>query len=164
MDQIIDFSIWENGAPVALTDGGFPAFDAWDEGSPVVALASFPPVPPAPVVGVPWPASLPVPRINPRMRVSSQRTSTLMDSGRIRVRRMVLSPFETIEVEWSFTLEQFAAFKSFFDVDLANGSFSTAIEIFGVNQTMAFMNSTYGVERSDSSYIVSASLEYVVTT
>ena len=82
-----------------------------------------------------------------------------MESGRIRVRRETLNPFETVDVEWAFTQDQFAQFKSFFDVDLVNGSLSMNIHVLEDGEVMAFMGSTYNFEHSDGLYLVSAKLE-----
>ena len=84
-----------------------------------------------------------------------------MESGRNRSRRVDLVAFQTINVEWSFTQEQYAEFRSFFNTDLENGSRSTTIEIFEVDEDLAFMGSTYNVEHTDGSYIVSAKMEYI---
>lgn len=152
-----DFRHWDKGAPL-LNTGGSLEFRFWNLGAPYIDLSAQDPdrLPP-----VPWPTSLPVPYVDSRINVSAKTDVTLFESGRSRYRRLILLPFETIDVQWMFTGDQFETFKNYFEQDLDNGSRDVAVEIYGRARTMVFAESTYDVNRSDNLFNVSAKLEYL---
>lgn len=108
-----------------------------------------------------WPTLLPVPMAKPRMLVAPRNLRTMMESGRIRSRRVNDEPLEVLEVQWSFTANQFFTFKDFFDDTLENGSLPFLIDIFNEEREMVFLESKYDFARSDNLFSVMASLEYL---
>jgi len=110
-----------------------------------------------------WPDSLSLPLAKPHQSVAPQNLKTVMDSGRVRNRRILDTPLKILEVQWNFTADHFAVFKTFFEEQLENGSLAFGIEIFGVEEEMAFADSTYTFSRSDNLFTVVAVLEYAST-
>lgn len=105
-----------------------------------------------------WPENLPVP-LRAHKKVRELLVSrTEMDSGRIRKRRIVEDPRDTLEATWNFTSDQFEGFKTFFDVNLENGQNNFLITLFGAEREVVFRDSTYSFTHSDNLYTVNASL------
>jgi hypothetical protein len=104
-------------------------------------------------------------------QVDPRSAPVLMESGRMRRRRTFLDPLELIAVSWNFTEDQFEAFKTFFEIDLQNGSehfelitpdFPPAGFVFRtVTRVLAFWECNYAFTRSDNLFSVTATLEVV---
>lgn len=105
-----------------------------------------------------WPDALPVPLRAHQQAGELFTLRTEFESGRIRKRRTVPDPRETLTVTWNFTADQFEEFKTFFDESLENGSLNFVIPLFGAEREVEFRDSTYSFSRTDNLYAVSASL------
>lgn len=106
-----------------------------------------------------WPTSLPLPLIKRKYDLDPRNASTIMETGRMRNRRVYDIPVKMIQVAWNFTQDEFDTFKSFFDTDLENGTLTFDWDEEG---TLAFYPATYDFTRTDNLFAVSATLEVVV--
>ena len=106
-----------------------------------------------------WPEVLPAPMQVVGVKVDPRNTRTLMESGRIRNRRMFQSLSETWEVQWNFTADQFTLFKSFFETDLDNGARQFSITLFVDMVDVSFVGASYVFSRSDNLFNVVAVLD-----
>jgi len=105
-----------------------------------------------------WPETLPVPLATPQMRSSPRAIQMEMESRRIRKRRTAEVPLDIMSLQWNFTEDQFADFKTFFDETLNNGAGPFIMEIFGVGAQLSFVEGSYAYARSDNLVAVSASV------
>jgi len=162
MSASSDFQSWFAGVPFIIVEGD-PDFNTWLGAVPLVDIGEVipEPEPPAPVFYPTWPSLVPLPLVNPQMAGEFGGQSTLMESGRKRIRRILTAPTERLEVNWNFAGDQYILFKAFFDGTLANGSSPFHIEIFGESKLMAFLESDYSFDHSDNLFTVTASLEYI---
>lgn len=117
-----------------------------------------------------WPDTIPVPQVARTHRIDPRMAPTLMESGRMRNRRIYPEPIELIDVTWNFTSDEFEAFKDFFEAELENGSlhFTLAVPDFAppltdrtVTRELAFWEGNYAFARGDNLFSVKATLEIV---
>lgn len=87
--------------------------------------------------------------------------SVMMDSGRIRHRRVHELPIETQTLSWTFTEDEFEAFQAFFENDLENGSLPFSLEIYGESKEVSFLDGSYQFSRGDNVYSVTATVLHV---
>lgn len=116
------------------------------------------------IMPIDWPNSLPVPLMMRTHGINSRSTTTIMETGRPRVRPEYDQPFETANYVWHFTEDQFSVFKDFLEINLANGVNNFYLSGYEggllVYHVVAFMGG-YNVEHSDNLYAVSAQVEIV---
>lgn len=119
-----------------------------------------------------WPSTLSTPMLGRLHRFFPRPEVVQMESGRFRKRRIFLDSMELMEVQWSFTEDQFDAFELFFHEQLNNGSLSfvltTAAAAEGrppteedIVREVVFWEGTYSFSRSDNLFAVSATLEVI---
>lgn len=106
-----------------------------------------------------WPTTLPLPLVKRRYDQDPRNAVTVMESGRMRSRRMYEIPMRMIGVSWNFTQDQFDTFRSFFNEDLENGTLTFDWEEEG---TLAFYPPTYDVSHTNGLFTVTAQLEVTV--
>lgn len=138
------------------------SFLTYDSSDPYDALATYDgfDLAPPPVVPNVWPVTLPLPVRNSRRQYLPRNLRTVMETGRVRVRRQSLTPFDVLHCIWNFTADQFATFKTFFEDTLTNGSEAFTMEILGEanDREVRFLDATYSFTRSDNLVSVSAAL------
>ena len=70
-----------------------------------------------------WPTTLPAPLLaDYRLTPIDQTLRTDMETGSPRVRRRTTARLDRINIAWMFDATQMAAFRAFFDDDLAGGT------------------------------------------
>lgn len=120
--------------------------------------------------GIPeYPFDLPVPLLDHDRNLTARPSQREMESGRIRRRRMQAELQEFLKVNWNFTEDEFAAFKSFYEDILDNGTIQFLLKTSeedpaGSGETVevwwevAFVAKPQHV-RGDNLFSVSATLE-----
>jgi hypothetical protein len=118
-----------------------------------------------------WPSTIPVPLVDRQHEFRPLSDGTLMESGRMRIRRASLLPQEFIKVRWNFTEDQYETFEQFFQTTILNGELSFLLVTYDpsseefmvteVHREVAFVEGKYGFTKSDNLFAVSATLEVV---
>ncbi len=108
-----------------------------------------------------WPVSLPVPTQSANYGQDTFAWETEMETRRKRVRPVSMAPNEELDVTWVFAADEYALFKEFFELELANGTRSFMVEIFGSNREMVFADANYSLEFDETQYVVRGKLEYL---
>lgn len=113
--------------------------------------------------------AIPVPLLSPDHTGATRHSEALMESGRVRRRRMQLELQEFLKASWNFTDEEFSTFVAFFEQTIDNGALSFLLKTFEDSPTkpgelaevwweLAFVNE-YQFSRSDGVVSVSGTLE-----
>jgi len=115
-----------------------------------------------------WPSTLPVFRINRQPKFAPRSEAVQMETGRLRNRRKYLVPLETIDVTWTFILDQFEIFEEYVHTDLENGSLPFEATTYTPNvnpgllteviREYAFLDSQYLFSRRDNEFEVTATV------
>lgn len=91
-----------------------------------------------------------------------------MESNRVRTRRVHHEVFETIDVQWNFTEDEYNTFRNWFIAELDQGvlrfqmvtlELSPTDTVMEVTRVLAFLDGTYNFNRSDNLFTVTATLE-----
>ena len=109
-----------------------------------------------------WPADLPAPLARGhRVATATGRWLTRMESGRVRVRRVMESLRELADATWQFTESQFAAFRAFFEKTLDYGTSKFTARFYDPNEDreMRFWDASYAVDGEEGYARVRATLE-----
>lgn len=112
-----------------------------------------------------WPA-IPEPKIMRTHSFGPRHEATRMETSRVRKRRTYTDALELVEVLWHFTQDEFDTFKTFFEVELVNGSARFEMDHYSLEEdppSLVTLEYTfwegYSFNRSDNLFAVSATLE-----
>jgi hypothetical protein len=118
-----------------------------------------------------WPDNIPVPLIGRSNVVIPRAETTVMESGRPRVRRIATDQVELMNAQWNLTEDQYHLFREFHRVDLNQGEgFFQMLtydvldeptwpdEITEVIRVCAFLDGNYNLSTEDNNYSVQATL------
>lgn len=116
---------------------------------------------------IPYP-DIPAPLLGRRNRITPRSDGLMMETGRRRIIRKHAGSFEIMEINWSFTEDQFNDFKTFFEIHLQNGSLPFGLVTYDptddahyIDQIiweLAFMEA-YSLSHSDNLYAVTGTVE-----
>lgn len=118
-----------------------------------------------------YPETIPVPKIERTHQKRPRSISTLMESGRMRLRRSYDTEVHYIQATWHFTEDEFDRFKMWFEETLINGEVAFSMETYDesvnageveeITWELLFAEGNYSFSHSDNLYQVLALLEVV---
>lgn len=109
-----------------------------------------------------WPDELPAPlAAGHRLATAAGHARTRMESGRVRVRRVMEPLRELADATWLFTRQQFSAFKAFYEdvLDYGTARFRAAFYDANERREMRFWDAAYALEYDGDYARVRAALE-----
>lgn len=81
-----------------------------------------------------------------------------METGRSRNRRQFRDELKVYSLTWRFRLDEFDTFKTFFEVQLVNGSLAFMLELHGVETEVQFLEGKFSFKEQDRFFFVNASV------